>query len=236
MTVKIDFIASNELSLYPPIPAKNVMPEWYKKIDSYIGNKKTVDHNSSLGEPTIKKCMPVFDAITAGYIMFTQIDYFFKIDEYGRQVYNYANSTKDWAPISVHNPEAVGEYPNLLSPAYRVNSPWTIRTPKGYSIMVTNPLHRDTFPIKIFEAVVDTDKHPGALNFPFTLTEPNFEGLIPAGTPIAQIIPFKRDNWEMNLHDLGSPLQVHFSKEEKKTHSVFWNFYKNNIWTKKRFS
>jgi len=236
MTLKIDFVSSNELSLYPPLPAKSFIPDWYKKADSYVGKKKTVEQNSSLGESTIKKCMPVFDAITAGYIMFTQVDYFFKIDEHGRQVYNYANSTKDWLPISVHNPSVVSEYPSLVSPAYRFNSPWTIRTPKGYSIIVTNPLHRDNFPVKIFEAVVDTDNHPSPINFPFTLTEPNFEGLIPANTAIAQIIPFKRDEWLMNTHNIGSPLQLHFLKQDKKTHSVFWNYYKNNIWNKKTFN
>jgi len=236
MTLKIEFVALHELSHYPPVPAKHVMPEWYKHIDSYIGGKKTVKQNSNVGESTAKKCMPLFDAMTAGYIMFTQVDYFFKIDEFGRQVYNYANSTKEWIPMSVHHPETVGKYPNLISPAYRVNSPWTIKTPKGYSITVINPLHRDNSPIKIFEAIVDTDNHPSPLNFPFTLSEPNFEGLIPAGTAIAQIIPFKRENWQMNTHDLGSPLQVHFSKEDKKTHSVFWNFYRDKIWDRKHFN
>jgi hypothetical protein len=31
------------------------------------------------------------------------------------------------------------------------------------------------------------------------INDPNFEGLIPKGTPIAQIVPFKRESWQMEL-------------------------------------
>jgi hypothetical protein len=130
---------------------------------------------------------------------------------------------------------AVAYVNNLVSPTYRMDSPWTIKTPKGYSVMVLNPLHRENSVFRIFEGIVDTDNHPSPLNFPFTLLEPNFEGLIPAGTPFAQIIPFKRDSWKMKIEELGIPLQKHFVKENYKLQSSFWNFYKNKIWARKSF-
>jgi hypothetical protein len=43
--------------------------------------------------------------------------------------------------------------------------------------------------------VVDTDKYFAPINFPFVLNDYSFEGLIPAGTPMAQVIPFKRESW-----------------------------------------
>jgi hypothetical protein len=42
--------------------------------------------------------------------------------------------------------------------------------------------------------IVDSDKYHGAGNIPFFLKE-EFEGLIPKGTPYAQIIPIKRAEW-----------------------------------------
>jgi hypothetical protein len=49
------------------------------------------------------------------------------------------------------------------------------------------------------EGVVDTDTYNAPVNFPFVLKNVNFEGLIPAGTPIAQVIPFKREEWKMQI-------------------------------------
>jgi hypothetical protein len=31
------------------------------------------------------------------------------------------------------------------------------------------------------------------------INDPMFEGLIPKGTPVAQVIPFKRDKWKMKI-------------------------------------
>ena len=43
--------------------------------------------------------------------------------------------------------------------------------------------------------MVDTDKYPIPVHFPFLLKK-NFEGLIKQGTPIIQVIPFKRESWK----------------------------------------
>jgi hypothetical protein len=52
----------------------------------------------------------------------------------------------------------------------------------------------------ILPGIVDTDQYKAAVNFPFVLNEADkFEGLIPAGTPMAQVIPFKRDSWKMEI-------------------------------------
>jgi hypothetical protein len=59
-----------------------------------------------------------------------------------------------------------------------------------------HPVHRREYGGRILEGIVDTDNYHGAVNFPFMLN-PGFEGLIPAGTPIAQVIPFKRDSFKM---------------------------------------
>ena len=58
---------------YSPKPASSSVPDWYKDLESYISGKKkpTGDGNTTA---TIKRCMPVFDAITSGYILYTQVD------------------------------------------------------------------------------------------------------------------------------------------------------------------
>jgi hypothetical protein len=77
-------------------------------------------------------------------------------------------------------------------------NPWAIKTPPGYSVLFTQPFHRESS-FTILPGIVDTDTYSAAVNFPFVLNDINFEGLIPAGTPIAQAIPFLREDWQMSI-------------------------------------
>jgi hypothetical protein len=75
---------------------------------------------------------------------------------------------------------------------------WAIRTPKGYSTMFIQPMHRESV-FTILPGIVDTDEYYSPVLFPFVVNDPEFEGLIPKGTPIAQVIPFKRESWTMQF-------------------------------------
>jgi hypothetical protein len=69
-------------------------------------------------------------------------------------------------------------------------------------------------------------------NHPF-LIKKDFVGIIPAGTPIAQAIPFKRESWVSDIEDSLSyeePSFVHTM------HNPPFNFYKKNFWTRKKYS
>lgn len=74
MSKEIVFTNVLGLDFYSPKPAVKEVPEWYKNTPEYAveqGRKFT----KNLKTPhTIKKCVPVFDAMTAGYILYTQVD------------------------------------------------------------------------------------------------------------------------------------------------------------------
>jgi hypothetical protein len=57
-----------------------------------------------------------------------------------------------------------------------------------------HPLNRYDLPFTISSAIVDSDDFNAPGNIPFFLKD-GFEGIIPAGTPFAQIIPIKRSSW-----------------------------------------
>jgi hypothetical protein len=50
------------------------------------------------------------------------------------------------------------------------------------------------------------------------------DGLIPAGTPVMQVIPFKRDEWEMQIGSQEELIQQ--VKVTNKLRSVFFDSYK----------
>jgi hypothetical protein len=70
---EITFTNRYGLDFFSPQPATKVLPEWYKKQSEYVSNeKKPLRDNET--PSTVKKCMPVFDALTSGYILFTPVD------------------------------------------------------------------------------------------------------------------------------------------------------------------
>lgn len=199
MEIKFTDTIGNIGDAYKPKPASSFIPEWYKNMDSYIGKEKKPNGNGQTAA-TIKRCMPVFDAIVSGYIIVSVADVYVKQDKdaLGNPAPYYEWSSHNL--IDFHSIEQAPDYPNRNGlPAYpKWINPWAIKTPKGYSVLITQPMHRES-PFTILPGVVDTDNYSIPVNFPFVLNDINFEGLIPAGTPLAQIIPFKRDNWKMKF-------------------------------------
>jgi hypothetical protein len=65
------------------------------------------------------------------------------------------------------------------------------------------------------------------------INDPNFEGLIPKGTPIAQVIPFKREDWQMKI---GSKEElIEQNNITQKLQTKFFDRYKSMFWTKKEY-
>jgi hypothetical protein len=218
---------------YSPKPASTFIPEWYKKLESYIsGEKKPTGYGGT--SATAKRCMPVFDAITNGYIIVSVADVFVSQKE------TEDGSKQPWFEWASHNLiqfhpiEQMPEHPkrngHMAYPKW--TNPWAIKTPKGYSTLFVQPMHRESS-FTILPGIVDTDTYTAPVNFPFVLNDVNFEGLIPAGTPIAQVIPIKRDEWKMNI---GS--QEDFIEQQKVTNRLqtkFFDRYKTMFRTPKEY-
>jgi hypothetical protein len=196
---------------YSPKPASSFVPDWYKNLESYTGGEKKP---SGIGTTTatIKRCMPVFDAITTGYIITTYTDIFISQKPIFDENNEKTENTMPWyewpsfVPIGWHPLEQAPTHPNKNNlpegGSYpKFINPWSIQTPPGYSVLFTAPMHRESV-FTILDGVVDTDKYTAPVNFPFVLNDWKFEGLIPAGTPVAQVIPFKRDSWESETHEI----------------------------------
>lgn len=203
-----------------PKPASESIPEWYKQISSYIsGEKKPVgDGNTSA---TIKRCMPVFDAITNGYILYTPVDVWVSQKD-GLPWYEWPS----FGPIQFHPVEQAPTHPNRngheVSYPKWIN-PWAIKTEPGYSVLFIQPMHRETV-FTILPGIVDTDTYDAPVNFPFVLNDIKMEGLIPAGTPMAQVIPFKRESWKMEIGD--SETLNNQNKTTIKLRTRFFDSYK----------
>jgi hypothetical protein len=246
--------------LNPPEPASKNLPDWYKDIETYVGGIKAPNGNG-ITTATIKKCMPVFDAIASGYIIKSVSDVFVSQKETHYIDQDHFDKTGESLPLSeksviknkypktvpyfewanfnaiqFHPIEQAPNHPqrngHILSYPKWIN-PWGITTPPGYSCIFVQPWHRES-KFTIMPGIVDTDLYNAPVNFPFVLNDVAWKGLIPAGTPIAQVIPFKRDSWNM---EYGT--QEDFFKQEKitgKLRSKFFDSYKTQFRSSKEYN
>jgi len=197
--VKIEFLQLEDSSvgLIEPDSAINNIPSWFKKTRPLKFLK-----SSSREDLTIKKCIPVLDAFTSGYYLKTMVDINYSVNEkYRKSEFSFKlKDTNNAKLITMHPFEQIDQLPldgEYYDHAYKWSNPFVINTPPGYSCLFTQPFNQ-TLPFYTLSGVVDTDTYPLAVQFPFLMRK-GFSGTIKSGTPIVQIIPFKRDEWEMEL-------------------------------------
>ncbi len=208
---------------YVPKSAIHFIPDWYKEMEASFPKKRTPD-----ALPTIKKCIPVLDAMTAGYIIVAPCDVYVSFKD-GEPNYNSALSNL----IQFHPRKQAYLHPHVKDFQFpKWINPWAIKTPKGYSTLFIPPMHNPNEHFIILEGIVDTDTYYGPVNFPFVLKTLTDDFIIRAGTPLAQVIPFKRDTWKHNIsYEIETPLNV-----QKYLDSQFIDRYKRLFWSRKSYS
>jgi len=232
MTQKIEFILHplfDNTNDFTPIPASNSLPNWYKEMNPYINKNKTT--GSGLSNATAKKCLPMFDMMTSGYLIPLMGDVYVSLDDDGNQFYEWG----DTKLIEFHNPKQMGELQktkDLVSIPKFINA-WGIKTPKNYACMFTTPTNHN-LPFEIFSGIVDTDTFHSAINFPFVMKNKKWTGLIKAGTPIAQVIPIKRDKWLSKIKK-DAISQKLIIKHHRITMTNFISAYKRFFWQRKNY-
>lgn len=194
---------TSDLFLSIPVPASSSIPEWYKKMPLYMYGEKSagISHGYNDGtNTTLKACSPFIDALSFGYIWQCPLDieirkeirdgeeyFLFRWRTEGTFVTNHAEEQHPSLPPAFNGKDFVMKW----------NFDFVIQTPSGYSTFFTHPINRHDLPFRTFSGVVDTDEYPLSVKFPFQIL--NFSEnhiIIEKGTPLCQIIPFKRDLWE----------------------------------------
>jgi hypothetical protein len=183
-----------EAILPRPIPAVLGLPDWFKALPQKAFSETLRDDLF-----TIKKCPPVIDAMTFGFLMPLACDLKVENGEFTWQRDLPAGIAKySRSPIDFHDGCQVAGTPFFDEDRFiiKFNNFWTIELPPGYSLLVTHPINRDDLPFSTLSGLVDADSYRDVfIHFPARWRDPDFNGTLPKGTPIAQCIPMKRDRW-----------------------------------------
>jgi hypothetical protein len=230
MTNKINFIARDiyGYEVCPkPFPAFQAIPNWWKEAKPYTSGKLEMDQYTT--NANFKKCTPMLDALTSGYIFPLWADVFVQ------QIDGIPNLTwrTDRELFTIHGYDLGVEIPDGYSKyIFKYCNMWYPKMPKGYSMLITSPFGYHNLPFKAVTGIMDSDLSPHELTPPVFLKE-GFEGIVEKGTPMFQMTPIKRDDWESEF--------THYSEgeysriENRDVLATIVNNYVKNFWQKKNY-
>lgn len=232
MSKNIEFYNSGYEFIEIPQQSKKFIPEWYKEAKKFFPDNKLkfINNHPNL---SMKMCMPFLDSLTSGYIAVTWCDILVTRTDLGLKL--------DWR-VADSIPQPVTERPKTVAETLPIpaghsdqhfawHNIYQIKVPNGYSLLLTHPFNRFDLPFTTLSGIVDADYGMQQGNVPFFIKK-DFEGIIPAGTPMFQVLPFKRENWSSsknnNLNDLDKYHEFHNLKR-------MYGYYKEKFWNRKDY-
>lgn len=225
--MKIKFAVPSKNKKIVPVPSKTTVPEWYRNAERFIGGDIKI--KKGFGNHGVKLCIPFLDALTSGYTATLWTDIHVKTR--GDEVEVFWED--DVAPVLQREninstiPVPIGCHSKQL--AWR--DAFHMQLPAGYSAVLTHPLNRYDLPFLTLTGIVDADYTLPRGEFPFFLKK-DFSGIIPSGTPMFQILPFKRENW---IFEYDESIMKVGLENEFLTMKYISGWYKKNKWKKKSY-
>jgi hypothetical protein len=235
--LSVEFIPKSSdvsIAIPAPIPSKKYIPDWFQKMPPALA-----DLDNKKMDETAKKCMPFLDSLTSGYTQELACDLEIKYhgfdDKTNQDIITY-NWSGPFKPMSTRIEEtrsrnSLPNFDGYYKHEQHWNSFWEPKTPKGYSTLYYHPANRFDLPFTTMNAIIDTDNWSLTGPVPF-LIKSGFSGIIPAGTPIYQMIFIKRETWHS--------IKKEYNEKEQKflDYSVrrfFKDGYKKLYWEKKEY-
>lgn len=178
--------------LPPPVPAGKHVPDWWKRLPHTYPQRDQFGAESM----TAKKCMPLQDIMTLGYIIPLQADVQVITNKDGSVIKAVSSPTIPAAEF--HNIDQIGGKKNApgapTNPIKFINH-WVIKTAPGWSTIFIPPVNHMNELFTCLGGMVDTDRYAKEVNFPAIWHARDYDGKLKAGTPLVQVIPVKRDSF-----------------------------------------
>lgn len=180
-----------------PMLARHGLPEWLRRMPASV-------ESQLMGEPvdTLKQFPPFVDAMCAGFLMPLACDLEVRDGEisWAWDLPPGEGVPVPLAPIGLYLSDQLVGTPFHVpdQTAFRFMNFWTIECALGVSLLCTHPVNRFDLPFRTLSGVVDCDSYKdGLVHFPAIWTDPEFDGVVPRGTPIAQCVPFHRESLQL---------------------------------------
>ncbi len=205
---KIEFFTDNESLLdFPPQPARKNLPDWFKQmapsIDLPPGQSKLPFGLSkalrlSNLNSTIRRCPGIISYLSEGYIIPLWADFLVQIR--GQTVYcvgsnELAHATPHSKQMQYNTMPLPEEY---LQDSVKFTNPWKVRTPPGWSVLLSQPYYDFEQRFSVATGVVDSDVyHHIHVNTFFQRGDRDHQ--LKMGMPFVHVMPFQRSVLELEV-------------------------------------
>ena len=222
------YIDENLIDVFPkPKRSGKCIPEYYKKLKT--------ENNGDPTAPTAKRCVPFIEAITAGYIIPLWCDLYVEAKD-GEIELTFPNNLPINNSLGHHGYHQLEDHPashlSYGKDLMKFINPWIIETPPGVSCLFTTPMNHFETRFKLVDGIVDTDTYYNQINLPFIWTGGDGDFFIEKGTPLVQVIPFVR--YDFNKSQV-KPIDHH---REERTNSILGTVlrhgYRKYFWHKRK--
>jgi hypothetical protein len=191
-----------------PKPAREFIPKWYKNIPADIP-ERSVNPNFFVSKlktnfKTAKTCPSFPSVFNEGYIVTAPCD--IHLGFVNNQFFMDQSNKDIWLELHDHD-QMTNHIPGRpIRGIFKITTRWQCIAPKGYSVRYL-PLFWDFN--KDWTAsygVIEHDKMH-QLNVQLLYTSDKDEILIKQGTPLVQLVPFKREDFKYTIKDMTTELQ-----------------------------
>lgn len=173
-------------AIAPPVPATKIIPDWYRNLPPVDPTPYGIPDAGS----TVKRCVPFLEAMTQGWIVCAPAD--IRVEVTGDGSAAQTGTTYPVKLVAPHYSYQVKGAPFEHKIILKIHTQWMVRTSPGYSCLITQPLNR-TSDLKNFSGIIDTDMFHQQITPSFIIDRPDGLFTIEKGTPLAQVIPFRRE-------------------------------------------
>lgn len=182
---QIEFFSPNWYvrKYYPVLPANKYLPSQWKSLPRCCNSVKTA-----------KSCPGISDWLTMGYIIPAWTD--FEITQKDNKIISATamnNKMFLGSHSSVQNLDLFS-HKSHLSDTIKLPCEWRIKTSKGWSIQIVPLWYFQHQPWETLPGVIHSDNHSTQVNINMILTSCEENITVSAGTPLVQIIPYKRES------------------------------------------
>ena len=177
----------------PPVLAAKHLPDWLRAMPS----EAATDAAAGTTVRTFKQCPPMLDAFGMGFLLRLGCDLVVKDGEmsWDWDFPTLPDHSVSRAPIGLHVPEQARGAPFEPSGLFvKFTNFWTLSVPEGWQLLFTHPFNRPDLPFQALTGLVDCDRFgDGYVHCPARWLDPGWEGVLPTGTPFAQVIAVPRE-------------------------------------------
>ena len=238
----------------PVIPVGEHKYDWIKKAAQHA------KQNNKLHDTSVLKCPAIFQFKNKGFILRAPYDILLSIEsdlDYrwttsydtgaflkGSEPEIHQTTQLSNGAVSHHETSALYDFmsswpKDTMKRILKLNLPWTLRIPKGYDVLMTDPFYKDDDRFTVCTGMFESDMGIGLLTVPVKWHSTKGDYLIKAGTAIAQLIPIKKE--EVSHQNLNLNTDKNFRRDAsitflKKNEGFYGNrnFGKFKQWIKNK--